>query len=479
MPSFKMAVPLLCSALLLSGCYLRKDEEEKFPDEFAQGLDYADESKIDYVEMDNGEDELSFDNQDQGDLIAKANTGRSRADDTASLSPAAGQGGPSIWESPGTSSSWDSPSEEPVDASEPEPFRFGADDQGLASDTSEVPIAGAPIGGGVVPPAREKTAPQSQSKATASPVDSSLSESPSSDLDFSVDFDNPSMRSSKSGMSFPDPARKLADTKSDYEDMVSPYRKQADSFSTDQFKQEARSSFDQSVDDISNSVDSQFNSTRSEIEQGASQSFDGSRAAQAIASTATVTPRPNSNLDESLDSRVATANRIPQNRNISIESVPPPDSVGGVDTEVDEVGSPKSSMRAGATATQPSADLPDPKTLKQRGIDAYHAHDFDAAVTAFRDYLSAYTEEEDAVRAWLGYALMQDRRYGEASKEFTTLLNSANPELRADAHYYLGSIYDKQGNFEAAKVRWEQVVENYPNTKAAEKARKSLSQTSP
>ncbi|MCA9429464.1 MAG: tetratricopeptide repeat protein, partial [Candidatus Omnitrophica bacterium] len=177
--------------------------------------------------------------------------------------------------------------------------------------------------------------------------------------------------------------------------------------------------------------------------------------------------------------RVATANRIPQNRNISIESVPPPDSVGGVDTEVDEVGSPKSSMRAGATATQPSADLPDPKTLKQRGIDAYHAHDFDAAVTAFRDYLSAYTEEEDAVRAWLGYALMQDRRYGEASKEFTTLLNSANPELRADAHYYLGSIYDKQGNFEAAKVRWEQVVENYPNTKAAEKARKSLSQTSP
>ncbi|MCA9450523.1 MAG: tetratricopeptide repeat protein, partial [Candidatus Omnitrophica bacterium] len=204
--------------------------------------------------------------------------------------------------------------------------------------------------------------------------------------------------------------------------------------------------------------------------------FDGSRAAQAIGSTASSNLK-SVDLGTSQNPVNPTIPSLPRGRNITI------DSSQFADRTLDSEGP--------ATPTQPNmveeevaaaavrtsrSELPDPKTLKQQGIDAYHARDFSTSIATFRDYLAAYTEEEDAVRAWLGYALIQDRRYGEASKEFTTLLNSGNPELRADAHYYLGSIYEKQGNFDAAKVRWEQVIGSYPDTKAADKARKSLDQ---
>lgn len=434
-----LLVGLIVSLLLSAGCSARKDKKnEEFPDEFARGIDHAEKNPVDFMEMDGTGEDLSFQDKSSSGLIAAADRKNPIQDDTAPSIPKSLDSQGSIWDSPGGTSNL-----------APDSIAgFESIDENDFDETAPI-IGGAPIGGGMVPPRADgpsATAPTAPSSGLAGGAGATAP------AGASFDGGSPGLELKSA------PPRLLADAGS------------APGATYPPFRPPGGLSLDANIPagnptgnlELRNPLED-FTPSSSGIESGAgalssSSGNGGSRAAQAIGSSAAGGAPAAS--DSALGGAAGT---------ISLEGLRP-DAWSGADS------SPTSTaMQAGRS----TANLPDAKTLKQQGINQYKDRDFDAAVTSFRDYLSAYTEEEEAVRAWLGYALMQDRRFGEASKEFDILLNSGNSELRADAHYYLGLIHEKQGDFEAARVRWEQVVESYPNSQAAEKARKSLGQSSP
>lgn len=416
------------SALLLAGCSARKDKKsEEFPDEFAQGLEYAEKNRVDYVEMDDSGEDFTFKDEDASGLIASADRKNPIQDDAAGVMPNSMDKQKSIWDSTDGASEL-----------APDPFSGleSIDENDFDSPSAAPVIGGAPIGGSAVPPQGDSTAPFSgmtdASGGTVAPAPNSAS-----------------VEKSASPLQFNSPPPMIADARSASGDIAPPFRSPG-SLSLETNTPNAAPAAALELRNPLIETNSSPIGTDSAAGALSTSGNGGSRAAQAIGASA-------------LGGGTAAGGTM------SLEGLRP-------DPMPETESSPGSTaMQAGRS----TANLPDARTLKQQGIDQYKDREFAAAVTSFRDYLSAYTEEEEAVRAWLGYALMQDRRYGEASKEFNTLLNSGNPELRADAHYYLGLIHEKQGDFEAARVRWEQVVETYPNSQAAEKARKSLGQSSP
>lgn len=420
---------IVVSALLLAGCSARKDKKsEEFPDEFAQGLEYAEKNRVDYVEMDESGEDLTFQDEGATGLIASADRKNPIQDDAAGVIPKSIDQQKSIWDSTDETSSL---VPDPIDGLE------SIDENDFDSPSAAPVIGGAPIGGSAVPPRADSMAPSAgmtdKSGGTITPDPSSAS------------FDK-----SASPLQFNSPPPMIADARSGSGDIAPPFRSPGSlSLETDT-PDGAASGGLELRNPLSEANPSPIIGTDSAAGALSTGANGGSRAAQAIGASA-------------LGGGAASGGPMPD------EGLRPDPTLGA------ESSAESTTLQAGRS----TANLPDAKTLKQQGINQYKDREFAAAVTSFRDYLSAYTEEEEAVRAWLGYALMQDRRYGEASKEFNTLLNSGNPELRADAHYYLGLIHEKQGDFEAARVRWEQVVETYPNSQAAEKARKSLGQSSP
>ncbi len=464
MAHWKFVSIVLLVSLSLSGCYLRKSDDEEFPDEFAQGLDYAEESKIDYVEMDDASDVLNFD-ENPTDLIASADHGAQYSNDANPYLKKTQKESASIWDTP------PSDSEEIVDSLDNDPT--DSLDLGNESRTGIVggAISGAPIEG-LSPPRTESASSNSlatEAQRSGRNVSDSIN---SSGLGGFGDAE------SVSELSFGQSPDMLAKVQSDFDMGKTPFERSSDnrSFNEPDSFSNGREDFLKSREQTLSNLDNDLRNASVPVPDMPTADFDGSRAAQAIGSAAGSTRQAEKILAPS--NQGGGLNTIPQSRSITIDGSQGPVSN---QSKLDPVSTnnPGQTMLTPETPVTVRAELPDARTLKKQGIDYYHDRNFSAAITAFRDYLSAYSEEEDAVRAWLGYALMQDRRFGEASKEFTTLLNSDNPELRADAHYYLGSIHEKQGDFEAAKVRWEQVIEFYPNSKAAEKAQKSLDTPSP
>ncbi len=125
----------------------------------------------------------------------------------------------------------------------------------------------------------------------------------------------------------------------------------------------------------------------------------------------------------------------------------------------------------------PPVSLPDAKTLKDQGIQLYREKKYDQAIQSFRQYLSAYPDEDQEIEWRLAQSLFLGNRWGEAEKEFDKLRGSPRPEFRADAILKLGMIDQKRGNMEGAREQWRRVVESYPRTDAAARASKLLAET--
>ncbi len=137
-----------------------------------------------------------------------------------------------------------------------------------------------------------------------------------------------------------------------------------------------------------------------------------------------------------------------------------------------------SSDSSPAPAAAPtSGPLPDAKTLKDQGIQQYKNKQFDQATQSFRQYLSAYPDEDQEIEWRLAQSLFLGNRWGEAEREFDKLRGSPRPEFRADAILKLGMIDQKRGNVEGAREQWRRVVADYPKTDAATRASKLLAGT--
>ena len=103
--------------------------------------------------------------------------------------------------------------------------------------------------------------------------------------------------------------------------------------------------------------------------------------------------------------------------------------------------------------------------------------DFDTAISRLYEFIDEYPEGDLTVNAyyWLGEVYLAEPRLEQAKQAFTIVSTRFSDHRKApDAVYKLGVTLDRMGEKDEAKRRMQSVVDNYPNTGAADLARKYL-----
>ena len=102
---------------------------------------------------------------------------------------------------------------------------------------------------------------------------------------------------------------------------------------------------------------------------------------------------------------------------------------------------------------------------------------YDQAINGLYDFIDKYEEGDLTVNAyyWLGEVYLVENQLEQARQAFTIVATRYGDHRKApDAVYKLGVTLDRQGKKDQARSRMETVVEDYPNTSAAELAQKYL-----
>ncbi|MDF0752110.1 tol-pal system protein YbgF [Marinobacter sp. 71-i] len=102
---------------------------------------------------------------------------------------------------------------------------------------------------------------------------------------------------------------------------------------------------------------------------------------------------------------------------------------------------------------------------------------YDQAINGLYDFIDKYEEGDLTVNAyyWLGEVYLVENQLEQARQAFTIVATRYGDHRKAsDAVYKLGVTLDRQGNKDQARARMETVVRDYPNTSAAELAKKYL-----
>ncbi|WP_372965430.1 tol-pal system protein YbgF [Marinobacter sp.] len=103
--------------------------------------------------------------------------------------------------------------------------------------------------------------------------------------------------------------------------------------------------------------------------------------------------------------------------------------------------------------------------------------DYDGAITQLYDFVDKYPEGDLTVNAyyWLGEVYLAKPQLEQAKQAFTIVATRYADHRKApDAVYKLGVTLDRLGEKEEAGRRMKMVVQNYPESGAAELARKFL-----
>ncbi len=102
---------------------------------------------------------------------------------------------------------------------------------------------------------------------------------------------------------------------------------------------------------------------------------------------------------------------------------------------------------------------------------------YDQAINGLYDFIDEYEEGDLTVNAyyWLGEVYLVEEQLEQARQAFTIVATRYGDHRKApDAVYKLGVTLDRLGDKEQARGRMETVVRDYPNTSAAELAKKYL-----
>jgi len=126
-----------------------------------------------------------------------------------------------------------------------------------------------------------------------------------------------------------------------------------------------------------------------------------------------------------------------------------------------------------ATAPETHAD----KTDYQAAYALVQSHQYQAAISAFEQYLTAYPEGQYAVNAyyWLGELYAHNGHDEKAQQSFKTVINDYSGSSKvADATLKLGVIAVNQKQTKAAQEYFERVIAQYPESSAARLAKQEL-----
>ena len=117
------------------------------------------------------------------------------------------------------------------------------------------------------------------------------------------------------------------------------------------------------------------------------------------------------------------------------------------------------------------------RRLYDRVMDEFKHRDYEAAIAGFRFFIELHSESALAANAqyWIGECQYRMRRYRDALKSFYDVVSNypLNPKSAAST-LKLGQTYTKLGDHEKARLMFDRVVDQYPDSPEAEVARKAI-----
>lgn len=115
--------------------------------------------------------------------------------------------------------------------------------------------------------------------------------------------------------------------------------------------------------------------------------------------------------------------------------------------------------------------------LYDRIMEEFKHRDYDAAMAGFRLFLELHGQSALAANAqyWIGECQFRTRRYRDALQSFYDVVANYpfSPKLPAST-LKLGQTYTKLKDQENARLMFDRVVDQYPDSAEAEVARKAI-----
>jgi len=115
--------------------------------------------------------------------------------------------------------------------------------------------------------------------------------------------------------------------------------------------------------------------------------------------------------------------------------------------------------------------------LYDRVMEEFKHRDYEAALAGFRLFLELHGQTSLAANAqyWAGECLYRMGRYKDALKSFYNVVSyhPLSPKL-ASSTLKIGQTYSKLKDHEKARMMYERVVDQYPDSPEAEVARKAI-----
>ncbi len=120
------------------------------------------------------------------------------------------------------------------------------------------------------------------------------------------------------------------------------------------------------------------------------------------------------------------------------------------------------------------------RRLYDRVMDEFKHRDYAAAMAGFQLFIELHSQSVLAANAqyWIGECQYRMGRYRDAIQSFYDVVSNypLSPKVAA-ATLKLGQTYDKLRDPEKARLMFDRVVEQYPDSAEAETARKALEAT--
>ena len=108
--------------------------------------------------------------------------------------------------------------------------------------------------------------------------------------------------------------------------------------------------------------------------------------------------------------------------------------------------------------------------------DAFESRNYQQAIQLFESLLAASANHPlaDNAQYWIGESQFMLRQYDAAILSFEKVFTFPKSNKNADAQYKLGLCYVMKGDKTKAREEFQRVIDNYPNSRYAELARKKM-----
>jgi tol-pal system protein YbgF len=154
-----------------------------------------------------------------------------------------------------------------------------------------------------------------------------------------------------------------------------------------------------------------------------------------------------------------------------------PTPAASVYTPSTPAGSPPAGPVGAPPAAVPGANVPPPRELYSQAYTDYARGNYDLAIQGYQEYLRNYpdTEFADNAQYWIGECLYSKQKFPEAIAAWEELFQRfpASDKL-PDAHLKKGLALERMARRREALREYRFVVDRYPNTEAARKARDKI-----